>query len=260
MPKRTDTVAFMDRERRGAELRFSGRPGRGKAFPVRYMNNYFERGERFYRIAPAEPAADAKRVFLIHGWGVRAVSMEPLGRALAAHGCIAYNYDYPTSKKRIAAHAAVFLERWRALLTAERIGGPVFFVTHSMGGLVLRVAMAAMTAAECRWIAGVVMLGPPNQGSGWAHFGRGPIRWVNASLSDMLPGEASFLQTIPPPPVLPPVLIVAGDHDEKVALRRTPLPEGQPYGRKIVSSTHFGLRDPRRVLPEILAFLADVGG
>ena len=244
----------------GAKLRFSGRPGRGKAFPIRYMNNYFERGERFFRIAPAEPAADAKIVFLLHGWGVRAVSMEPLGRALAAHGCIVYNYDYPTSKKRIAAHAAVFLERWRAQLAAERIGKPVFFVTHSMGGLVLRTTMAAMTAAECRRIAGLVMLGPPNQGSGWAHFGRGPVRHLNASLSDMLPGEDSFLQTIPPPPVLPPVLIVAGDHDEKVALRRTPLPAGQPYERKIVSSTHFGLRDPRRVMPEILAFLAEIGG
>ena len=189
MPKGTHTGDVMTHKGEGAKLRFSGRPGRGKAFPIRYMNNYFERGERFFRIAPAEPAADAKIVFLLHGWGVRAVSMEPLGRALAAHGCIVYNYDYPTSKKRIAAHAAVFLERWRALLTAERIGKPVFFVTHSMGGLVLRMAMAAMTAAECRGIAGLVMLGPPNQGSGWAHFGRGPVRHLNASLSDMLPGE-----------------------------------------------------------------------
>ena len=225
---------------------------------MKWFNTYRAPGECFIRLEPQGAAAD-KTVLLIHGWGVRASSMRALGEALTGCGCTVYNYDYPTSRRHIAEHAAVFLKRYRALAGNGWPDG-VYFVTHSMGGLVLRAAMAAMTEKECRQIRSIVMLGPPNRGSVLAYPGK--LRWVrsiNRSLGDMTPGRGSWLDTIPRPPVLPPIDIVAGRFDEKVALRNTLLPDDMPCRRVIVSCTHPGLRQPRHVLPSILRFWSSRG-
>lgn len=222
---------------------------------IKWFSDYRAPGECFTRMAPQTPAV-GKTVLLIHGWGVRAAAMEDLGRALTARGFTVFNYDYPTSRRTIAGHAAVFLHGYRQLMAAEHLER-VYIVTHSMGGIVLRAAMAAMTDTECRRIAGAVMLGPPNRGSVLARPGRlGWVRRFNRSLGDMAPGPDSWLCTIPPPPVLPPIGIVAGRWDEKVALRHTPLPDGMPCERVVVSCTHPGLRRPRHVLAAILDFFA----
>lgn len=220
------------------------------------LTNYFERGYRFRRIEPGSASCRQKTnaVFLVHGWGVRAVSMEPLASALADDGFTVYNYDYPTSKRSIGAHSEIFLTLYRRLLSTEA-PAHVHFVTHSMGGILLRAALARMSEAECRRIEAVVMLGPPNRGSVLAYFGNGrAARGINASLADMMPSPDSYVRNIPPPPFLPPVGIVAGRFDGKVALSSTLLPDGQPCERVIVPCTHPGLRDPKYTLVPILDF------
>ena len=212
----------------------------------------FIKGEAVRRAGAVSPPA---AVFLIHGWGVRAAAMGRLAAALAEAGYAVFNYDYPTSRRSIADHAAIFLDRYRRLLAEENPAGPIRFVTHSMGGIVLRAALAAMTEAECRAIDAIVMLGPPNGGSALARPGRNRfVRAFNASLGDMVRGPESYLRRIPPPPWLPPVGIVAARFDGKVALRSTPLPNGMPCCLTMVSGTHPGLRDPRRTLAPILHF------
>lgn len=219
--------------------------------------NYFETGYRFRKLGPnpsfGGPAVRA--VFLIHGWGMRATSMDPLARALSEAGFTVFNYDYPSSRQNVAGHAAAFLESYRRTVRRERIAGRTYFLTHSMGGVLLRAAMAGMTEAECRNIEAVVMLGPPNRGSILAHLGKlDLVRAFNASLADMTTDADSYVRNIPAPPFLPPVGIVAGRFDGKVALDSTPLPEGQPCHRAIVDCTHPGLRIPRNTLPAILHF------
>jgi pimeloyl-ACP methyl ester carboxylesterase len=133
--------------------------------------------------------------------------------------------------------------------------GTVHFVTHSMGGILLRAALAQMNEAECRRIDAIVMLGPPNRGSVLAYLGKNKLaRGINASLADMTPSPDSYVRNIPPPPFLPPVGIVAGKYDGKVALSSTLLPDGQPCRRTIVPCTHPGLRNPKYTLGPILSF------
>lgn len=223
----------------------------------RVLTNYFEHGYRFHKLesATASRRQETKAVFLIHGWGVRAVSMARLAAALAEEGFTVYNYDYPTSKRNIREHSGIFLALYRRILNAEKPAN-LFFVTHSMGGILLRAALAQMDETECRRIEAIVMLGPPNRGSVLAHFGdsRAAHR-INASLADMTPAGDSFVQNIPPPPFLPPVGIVAGKYDGKVALSSTLLPDGQPCERTMVPCTHPGLRNPKYTLAPILCFL-----
>ena len=229
----------------------------GRCFAVpRVLTNYFERGYRFHKLesVAASCKRETKAVFLLHGWGVRAVAMARLASALADEGFTVYNYDYPTSKRNIKEHSEIFLALYRQILEEDE-PAKVFFVTHSMGGILLRAAMAQMNEAECRRIDAVVMLGPPNQGSALAYLGNSKVaRGVNASLADMTPSPDSYVQNIPPPPFLPPIGIVAGKYDGKVALSSTLLPDGLPCRRIIVSCTHPGLRNPKYTLSSILSF------
>ena len=219
--------------------------------------NYFEAGYRFRKFEPESSfgGQGVKAVFLIHGWGVRATSMELLAKVLAGTGYTVFNYDYPSSRQSIEEHAMVFLDLYRQTLRREHIRRKVCFLTHSMGGILLRAAMAKMSETECRNIEAVVMLGPPNRGSILAHLGKiDLVRTFNSSLADMVTDADSYVRNIPTPPFLPPVGIIAGRFDGKVALGSTPLPEGQMCHRTIVDCTHPGLRIPRNTFPTILHF------
>ena len=220
------------------------------------LTNYLELGYRFHKLesVPLSCKQEPTAVFLIHGWGVRAVAMARLASALADEGFTVYNYDYPTSKRNIREHSGIFLSLYRRILNEEKPSN-VFFVTHSMGGILLRTALAQMDESECRRIDAIVMLGPPNRGSVLAYLGKSKVaRGINASLADMTPVEDSYVRNIPPPPFLPPVGIIAGKYDGKVALGSTLLPDGQLCQRIIVPCTHPGLRNPQNTLAPILNF------
>lgn len=79
------------------------------------------------------------------------------------------------------------------------------------------------------------------------------VKLLNASLGDMVPG-ARTLQT-PKPIYLPPVGIIAGTLDGKVALENTGLPDGLPFQRITVHCTHPGLRDPGNTGKAIIHFM-----
>ncbi|MEG1979117.1 MAG: alpha/beta fold hydrolase [Victivallaceae bacterium] len=216
-----------------------------------FLTNYNAVGYSFNRYKTSEAAR--KNVLLIHGWGVRANSMERLALYLTQAGFQVWSYDYPTSKRSIPEHAKRFLELYRG----EKIPSPLSVVTHSMGGLILRHAMAQMSVMECCQLEAIVMLGPPNGGSRLAIPGRWSlVKKFNAALGDMAPG-AKALQ-IAAPLWRPPIGIIAGRWDEKVAYGATALPE--EYGafqRIVVNSSHAGLRNPKHSGEMVLKFLRD---
>ena len=203
--------------------------------PTSFAANYLDAGYAFSRYAGDE----GKTAVLIHGWGVRASSMATLAEMLHRAGYSVLNYDYPSSEKSIRQHA----ERFLACYRREHLCGKIHFLTHSMGGLILRCALAEMTESECRAIDSIVMLGPPNQGSLLALIGTAePFKSLNVSLGDMVPGSDTL--RIRAPRYLPPVGIIAGTLDGKVPFESTALPGGLPFQRTAVTCTHPGLRDP----------------
>ena len=213
------------------------------------FRNYFSSGECFYRYLAGD--GNKGTVVLLHGWGVRAFAMTELAVFLQRQGYHVLNYDYPTSKRTIRDHAAIFLRQYRK----EKLNGKLYFVTHSMGALVLRRALASMTADERKRIDSIVMLGPPNRGSKLAFFSKIPLfGFFNKSLGDMIPGSRELAIPVPEGG-LPPIGIIAGTHDGKVSFASTALPNRLAFDRMTVNSSHPGLRDPLKTGRFILRYL-----
>lgn len=100
--------------------------------------------------------------------------MRPVERYLRGYGYDVLNLGYPSRSAAIPDLA----DRVAREIAAWRPVGPLDFVTHSLGGVLLRQAVASGSLDGAR-VHRVVMLGPPNGGSEladqlptWPIFGR----------------------------------------------------------------------------------------
>lgn len=205
----------------------------------------FEALRRERHIAPASNHL----VLMLHGIARSTGTFRVLRRRLAGQGFDAAAISYPSTRATIEAHA----EGLAHLLDGLEGTCTVSFVTHSMGGLVLRHLLARDRAWQRRLSVGrIVLIAPPNQGAAMA------ARLKNFPPYRLLYGPAGQ-QLVPEAVRAMPGLdghefgivaggrgdgrgynpLLAGDDDGTVALAETPLAGAQ--AACLVRGRHFDL-------------------
>ncbi len=137
-------------------------------------------------------------VVLLHGLIRTSTSMNKMQRALDEAGYATANISYPSRDHTVEelSRMAVSegLDECRANGEIERI----HFVTHSLGGILLRYYL---TTNDIEELGRVVMLGPPNQGSDAVDdlSGVPGFDWLNGPAGRQLgKGETSVPLKLPP--------------------------------------------------------------
>jgi triacylglycerol lipase len=188
-------------------------------------------------------------VILLHGLARTRRSMRPLAVYCQRQGYCVVNIGYPSCRDPIEILAQSAIPPAVAALRKQGVAR-IHFVTHSMGGILLRAYLAMQTPPE---LGRVVMLSPPNQGSelvdclcrfAWFHLALGPAACQLKTGAGELParlGPAAFPLGILTGnrPALGLASFFPGPSDGKVSVERAQLPGMAdflvlPYGHSLI--------------------------
>jgi hypothetical protein len=213
---------------------------------------------------PSITASTADRVVLLHGLARTWRSMRFLDRRLTQEGFHTCNVAYPSRKHPVETLAADFV--LPAILEAFGEGsGPIHFVTHSLGGVIVRQLAASGAPIT---FGRVVMLAPPNGGSevvdrlrNWWLF-----RAVNGPAGSQLGTEADSLpNTLGPAPFEVGIIagsrsinlflstMIKGVNDGKVSLERAKLEGMADF--LVVPASHPFIMNNREAVDQTVYFL-----
>lgn len=202
-------------------------------------------------------------VILLHGLGDVKLSMLKLEIALKEEGYTTKNIGYSSNGETIESLAekelSEIVERYK------KIGfDKIHFVTHSMGGLIVRCYLQDHELPEG---SRIVMLSPPNKGSEVAdHFKES--KFYNLIVGDVgqeLATDSNILSELKQ--IIPEIGIIAGDKstnsyfskiipgedDGRVAVDNTKLTEMKDF--MIVHSTHLTIKYNDEVIRQTVFFL-----
>ena len=207
-------------------------------------------------------------VVLRHGIAINRYFMLPMERYFRRRGFEVHNRTYPSTKKSIPELASEFAEEITQLdeeLAAVDSPYELYFVTHSMGGLVLRYALTHFSMPKIRR---AVLMVPPNRGSTTARYFRGCFlyRWIfGTHAAAELASESAEIYEACGVPEECDVGVIAGDvpwrlhpvrldkpHDGVVSVSEAELP---PYPLKVLPYGHTPILFVRYAMEEAEHFL-----
>ena len=212
-------------------------------------------------LQPGNPRTEA--VVLLHGWYSSPIPMKRLEWALRREGYQVFNPAYPSIRVPLTILASEYLPDYLLRTIPEGIQR-IHFVTHSMGGLLLRGSLAAHRPAR---LGRVVFLGTPHHGSEAADFWskNALCRWLaGPNLAALQTGLAGYSVNLGPADY--EALVIAGDrplspfwsplpapHDGKVSVASTRLAGSARH--IVVPHTHLALPIRTETIRQVVQFL-----
>lgn len=208
-------------------------------------------------------AEGPEAVVLLHGLGRTTRSMAFLERRLAGAGYHVVNLPYPSRKKKIETLVEMLQEKLQTnnLHEATRL----HFVTHSLGGILVRAYLAANRPAN---LGRVVMLSPPNKGSKMVDFLEGSslfIYFFGPAAAELGTGPDSLPNRLGPADyevgiiagsrTIDPISswLIDGNDDGRISIDQAKL-EGMADFR-VVKASHAFIMTKKNVAAEVLFFL-----
>lgn len=155
--------------------------------------------------SPFDPTRD--HVVLVHGLAANRTIMGSLARSLGKAFGKVVNWGYNSLWSPIEGHGRQLADELRRL--DEEASGRIHLVTHSMGGIIARIALAEFTPPR---LGRFVMITPPNRGSHVATWLAPYLGRICPPLVQLADHHESFVCSLPPPQV-PELGIIAAHWD-----------------------------------------------
>jgi len=193
-------------------------------------------------------------VILIHGLMRSPKSMRFLKQFLQQRGYQVYSYGYESTKHSIHEHSLTLTQYLQKILKSHP-GKKVHFVTHSLGGIIIRESLGKMSSAQLKNIGYLIMLAPPSQGSKYASNVSRVLPFLPLfikPLKELRSEPTSYVHHVPIPNVT--MGIIAGRYDAK-----SPPSSAWLAGKNelvVVNAAHTFIMNNAQAREYILAFLS----